>query len=151
HARALLTSTPEGATDYIDADLRDPGAILEAAAKTLDFGKPIALILSGILGHIDYDDACRIVRRLMDPLPSGSYLSLNDGIETEAFAEAMRLWNETVSVPYYPRTPEQIARFFDGLELVDPGLVSVPLWRPEPSPFGPAGESVAFGGVGRKP
>lgn len=155
HARALLTSTPEGATAYIDADLRDPDTILDEAAKTLDLTKPVGLILSGIMGHVTDDEhAYAIVRRLLDALPSGSYLSLNDGTDVvtgEGIAEATRQWNETVANPYKLRSPEQIARFFDGLELVEPGLVSCPLWRPEPSPFGPPQESDAFGGVGRKP
>ncbi|MGH4017431.1 MAG: SAM-dependent methyltransferase, partial [Pseudonocardiaceae bacterium] len=134
HARALLTSTPEGATHYVHADLRQPERVLDAAAETLDFTQPIALILNNILGHIiDDDEAYAIVNRLLDALPSGSYLLLNDGtnvIAGEAFDEAIRLWNEAGSAPYRLRTPDQIARFFDGLELVEPGVVSCPLWRP---------------------
>ena len=154
HARALLRSTPEGATDYLDADLREPEQILDAAAKTLDFTQPIALILSGILGHIpDNNEAFTIVNRLMAALPSGSYLSINDGtsvISGEAFEEAQEGYNEQGAMPYHLRTPEEIAHFFDGLELVEPGVVSCPLWRPEPSPSGVPAEVDAFGGVGRK-
>jgi hypothetical protein len=73
HARALLTSTPQGATSYIDADLHEPDKILQGAAETLDFTRPVALMLMGILGHVtDYDEARSIVRRLLDALPSGS-------------------------------------------------------------------------------
>jgi S-adenosyl methyltransferase len=155
HARALLTSSPEGATDYVDADLHDPDAILEAAAKTLDFTRPVALMLMGILGHVgDYDEARSIVRRLLAALPSGTYLALNDGtnVISKAFAEAQEGYNQSGAVPYRLRSPEQIAGFFDGLELVEPGVVSVPRWRPDPAAAGgglPA-EVDAFGGVGRK-
>ena len=155
HARALLVSTPEGTTNYIDADMREPDKILQAAARTLDFTQPIALILSGILGHItDDDEAYAIVHRLLDALPSGSYLSLNDGtniICDEAFERAMQLWNKAGSAKYCLRSPEQLARFFDGLELVEPGLVSCPLWRPQLSSIGAHREVDAFGGLGRKP
>jgi hypothetical protein len=153
HARALLTSTPEGATAYIDADLRDAGKIVEQAGKTLDFTKPIALILSGIMGHVsDTDEARSIVRHLMDGLPSGSYLSLNDGtsVIAQEMAEAQQGYNETGAIPYTLRTPDEIASFFDGLELVEPGVVSCPRWRPDPS-SGEAADVDAFGGVGRKP
>ncbi|MGQ0774209.1 MAG: SAM-dependent methyltransferase [Pseudonocardiales bacterium] len=155
HARALLTSTPEGATHYVDADIREPDKILEAAAKTLDFTQPSTLILSNILGHVtDDDEAYTIVNRLLDALPSGSYLLLSDGtnvIDGEAFDEAIRLWNEVGSVQYRLRSPAQMARFLDRLELVEPGLVSCPRWRPEPNLFGPPAEVDEFGAVGRKP
>jgi hypothetical protein len=156
HARALLTSTPEGATDYVDADLRDPDKILEAAAATLDFTRPVALMLMGILGHIaDYDEARSIARRLLDPLPSGSYLALNDGtnVISKAFEQAQEGYNQSGAVPYVLRSPEQIAGFFEGLEMVEPGLVSCPRWRPDPADPGGhlAAEVDAFGGVGRKP
>jgi O-methyltransferase involved in polyketide biosynthesis len=155
HARALLTSTPEGATAYIHADLRDPDKILAEAAETLDFDRPVALILSGVLGHIvDLDEARSIVRGLMDALPSGSYLSLNDGtsvIGREQLEQATQDYNDSGAVPYVQRTPEEIASFFDGLELVEPGVVSCPRWRPDPAPGDPPAELDAFGGVGRKP
>jgi S-adenosyl methyltransferase len=154
HARALLTSTPEGATAYIDADLGEPDKIMARAAKTLDFTQPIALILNGILGHVpDTGEARSIVHRLMDALPSGSYLSLMDGtsvIAGAAAAEAQQDYNESGALPYVLRAPEEIASFFDGLELVEPGVVSCPQWRPDPTPFGSPAEVDAFGGVGRK-
>jgi O-methyltransferase involved in polyketide biosynthesis len=156
HARALLTSTPQGVTAYIDADLRDPDKILAAAAQTLDFTQPIALMLMGILGHIgDNDTARSILKQLLDPLPPGSYLALNDGtnVISQAFAQAQERYNESGALPYHLRSPEHIASFFDGLELVEPGLVSVPRWRPDPAAAGgdlPAAVD-AFGGVGRKP
>jgi hypothetical protein len=155
HARALLTSTPEGVTDYVDADLREPDKIVQGAAKTLDFTQPIALMLMGILGHVsNYDEAQSIVKRLLAALPSSSYLALYDGTDIDkADVEAQQQYNESGAIPYILRSPEQIARFFDGLELVEPGVVSVPRWRPDPADLGgglPA-EVEASGGVGRKP
>ena len=155
HARALLTSAPEGATDYIDADLHDPDKILEAAGATLDFGKPVALMLMGILGHVtDDDQALSIVRRLLGILASGSYLALYDGTDTNpAGVEAQERYNQSGAVPYKLRGPQQIAGFFDGLELVEPGVVSVSHWRPNPAEAagGLPAHVDAFGGVGRKP
>ncbi|WP_112467322.1 SAM-dependent methyltransferase [Streptomyces triticisoli] len=153
HARALLHSTPEGATDYVDADVLDPDRILAAAARTLDLTRPTALILSNILGHIsDFDQARSIVTRLMDTLPSGSYLSINDGSRgvDPVFEQAQDAYNESGAVSYNLRTVEQITTFFDGLDLMDPGVVSVPHWRPDPG--SPAAEPVAeHGGLARKP
>jgi S-adenosyl methyltransferase len=153
HARALLTGTPEGATDYLDADLRDPDRILQEAARTLDFTQPIAIMLMGILGHIaDDDEAQSIVKRLVGAVRSGSYLTMNDGTDTsEEVVEAARIWNQSANPTYHLRSPDRIARFFDGLELVEPGVVSPPRWRPEPSPSGLPAEIDSFCGVGRKP
>ena len=153
HARALLTSTPQGATAYLDADLRDPDTIVQQAARTLDFSQPVAVMLMGILGHLaDDDQAQSIVRRLLDAVPSGSYLTVNDGTDTSAeVVEAARIWNQSANPTYHLRSPERIARFFDGLELVEPGVVSPPRWRPEPSPSGLPAEIDSACGVGRKP
>ncbi|MFD5012099.1 SAM-dependent methyltransferase [Streptomyces chartreusis] len=152
HARALLYSTREGATAYVDADVTDPDRILAAAADTLDFGRPTGLILSNILGHIgDHGQARSIVTRLMDALPAGSYLSINDGSLgiDPVFEEAQDAYNSSGAVPYNLRTVDEITAFFDGLELVDPGVVSVTQWRPEPGPSAP--EVVAeHGGLARK-
>ncbi|MFI2378661.1 SAM-dependent methyltransferase [Streptomyces sp. NPDC018964] len=153
HARALLYSTPQGATAYVDADVLDPDRILEAAARTLDLKRPTALILSNILGHIaDYDQARSVVTRLMAALPSGSYLSVNDGSRgvDPVFERAQDAYNESGAVPYNLRTVDQITAYFEGLDLVEPGVVSVPLWRPDsdtPAPE-PIGE---HGGLARKP
>jgi O-methyltransferase involved in polyketide biosynthesis len=153
HARALLTSTPQGATAYIDADLRDPDRILREAGQTLDFSQPTALMLLGILGHVgDLEEARSIVKRLLDALPSGSYLVLNDGtavVNKERVEEAQKLYNQSGAVPYHPRDPEQIAGFFEGLELLEPGVVSCSRWRPDADGDLPA-EVDMFGGVGRK-
>lgn len=153
HARALLTSRPEGATDYIDADLRDPEKIIQEANRTLSFAEPVAVVLMGILGHIDtVDEVQSIVKKLVDAIPSGSYVVISDGTNTsEKVVEAERIWNESASPPYRLRSPKMIARFFDGLELVEPGLVSAPLWRPEPGTPPPSEEREVVGGVARKP
>jgi O-methyltransferase involved in polyketide biosynthesis len=153
HARALLYSTPEGETAYVDASLFDPDRILAAAAETLDLTRPTALIFSGILGHVaDYDKARSLVSGLMDALPSGSYLSINDGSRgtDPDYEQAQDAYNETGAMPYFLRPVDRIAAFFDGLDVVEPGVVSVPLWRPEktetePTPIG------QHGGLGRKP
>jgi hypothetical protein len=154
HARALLTST-QGTTAYIDADLHDPERILAAATQTLNFTQPIGLMMLGILGHIGDDDEARsIVERLVEGLPSGSYLTLCDGtnIISEAGVEAQRLYNQSGAVPYRLRRPDQIAEFFEGLELVAPGVVSCPRWRPDATELAsrvPA-EMDQFAGVARK-
>ncbi|WP_433256858.1 SAM-dependent methyltransferase [Streptosporangium sp. CA-135522] len=156
HARALLTGSPQGATDYIDADARDTGTILKAAAQTLDFDRPVAIMLLGILNFIlDTDEARGIVRRLVDAVPSGSYLVLTHPtleLGGEANAEAMRFWNEHATPPITARSGEEVAGFLDGLELLEPGMVSCSRWRPEPADIGGAPAEVAqFGAVGRKP
>ncbi|AXK34809.1 SAM-dependent methyltransferase [Streptomyces armeniacus] len=153
HARALLASSPEGACDYIDADVRDPDRILQRAADTLDFSRPVGLMLMGILGLVpDYDEARDVVRRLLDALPPGSYLGLNDGSATDpAYVEAIRRHNESSgATPYTPRTPEEITGFFDGLEMLTPGVVTCSQWRLEIAPFGTPEEVAVYGGLARK-
>ncbi|MFW6719808.1 SAM-dependent methyltransferase [Streptomyces sp. MAR4 CNY-716] len=152
HARALLTSTPEGRCQYIDADARDTDRILEEAARTLDFTRPVALMLMGILGLVeDYDEARSVVRRLLAALPPGSHLALNDGTTTDAaYVEALRRHNPKAAVPYTARSPERIEGYFEGLELLEPGVVSCPRWRPENTREAPA-EVAAYGGVAHKP
>lgn len=151
HARALLTSTPEGDTNYVDADMRDPQKVLREAAKWLDLTQPVALTFMGVLGHIvDYDEARSIVAALLDGLPSGSYLAINDSINTsEALEEALRQYEASGAVPYRTRSLEQFTGYFNGLELVEPGVVNVEDWRPDPgSSRGP--EIPQVGAVGRK-
>ncbi|MPY47913.1 SAM-dependent methyltransferase [Streptomyces acidicola] len=152
HARALLTSTPEGVTNYVDADLREPSTILREAAKTLDFDKPVALMLMGILGHIeDFDEARSIVRELVEALPSGSYLVQYDSTNTsKAYVKAIQQYNDGGSVPYILRSPDQIARFFDGLELLEPGVASCSRWRPDAGAWGLPAEVHQYGGVALK-
>jgi hypothetical protein len=151
HARALLTSTGEGACDYIDADVREPAPILSAAAGSLNFEQPVALMLLGILGHVeDYGQARSIVRTLTDALPPGSYLTLSDGANTSAARqEAHRRYAGTGAVPYVLRSPAEIEGFFDGLDLLEPGVVPVSQWRPDPAPFPPPHVDT-YGGVARK-
>ncbi|MFJ4683994.1 SAM-dependent methyltransferase [Streptomyces sp. NPDC091377] len=154
HAKALLTSTPEGRTAYLDEDLRNVDAILEQAAQTLDLSEPVALILLGVVIFIKDDEAAYgTVRRLMDALPSGSHLVLSHTITRADMPDvdsAVAFWNENGTPKLTQRTPAAVAGFFDGLELLDPGVVSCNRWRPEGSPSDPAAEVAMFGGVGRK-
>jgi hypothetical protein len=157
HARALLTSSTPGATDYISADLNNPADILEIARQKLDFSRPVAIMLMGVLGNIgnpaENDDhfAWSVVRELTGALPSGGYLALHDTVDTDpAHNAALEYYNKTGAIPYHARRPGQIARWFDGLELIDPGVVPIHEWRPDPSPF-PQTLVPSIGGVARKP
>jgi hypothetical protein len=155
HARALLTSTPEGATAYIQADLRDPGMILQEAARTLDFGQPAAITLVSILQLIsDDEDPYGIAARFMNAAAPGSYLVLThpaSDIQGELVAESARRYNESVVTPVTLRTFDQVARFFDGLELVEPGIVQCHRWRPGPGVSTAEYEVAGWGAAGRKP
>ncbi|MEU1230100.1 SAM-dependent methyltransferase [Streptomyces sp. NPDC005828] len=154
HARALLTSVPEGVTEYVDADAHDPERIVAAAAGTLDLSRPVAVLMLGILNFVqDTDEARSIVRTLMTAVPSGSHLVLtHPTLEPELGGEgnkaAMAFWNENATPPITARSREEFASFFDGLDLLEPGIVSCSRWRPSD------GESqvvAQFGAVGRKP
>ncbi|GLF99809.1 SAM-dependent methyltransferase [Streptomyces yaizuensis] len=157
HARALLASTPEGRTDYLDADLRDVDTILERAAGTLDLSRPVALMLLGVVIFVeDHEESYGIVRRLMDALPAGSHLVLSHTITSPAMPEvdaAVAFWNEHGTPRLTQRTPEQVERYFDGLELLAPGVVSCSRWRPG-APDGEEPEEpeevAMFCGVARK-
>jgi hypothetical protein len=153
HAKALLASGPEGATAYVDADLRDPETILAAASEVLDFSRPVAIMLVAILQHIgDQDDPYGIVARLAASVPSGSYLTLSHparDIQAAAMAEIADRMNEMVAETVTFRTRAEVLRFFDGFELVEPGMVPVPQWRPA-SDLEAASPTVMWGGVGRK-
>jgi hypothetical protein len=155
HARALLTSTPEGTTDYIHADMHDPGNILAEASRTLDFGQPIAITMLGVLWHVmDNDEAYAIIGRLMEVMPSGSYLALNHPtleVTGEKMATAIQYWNQYGKPPGTYRTPDELARFFDGMDLVEPGVVSITRWRPDDTSSGEPEEIDQFGAVARKP
>ncbi len=154
HAQALLTSSAQGALDYIDADLRDPQTILAQAAQTLDFSRPVAVMLIAIMHLIgDQDDPGGIIRQLMAAVPAGSYLALSQvasDIEAEQMAEAARRYNRLAREDQSHRTHAEVMRFFDGLELLEPGLVPVQRWRPECEVEAQA-HSAMWGGVGRKP
>jgi O-methyltransferase involved in polyketide biosynthesis len=155
HARALLSSSVEGTTDYIEADLRNPDNILAQAARTLDLAQPTALLLLGVLHHIpDTAEAYSIVRQLTAALAPGSFLVINhstSAISGEAMEDAVRHWNQVGTPTMTLRTPEQVSAFFAGLELLAPGVVSCSRWRPE---LGPGGELPAevdeFCGVAQK-
>jgi hypothetical protein len=155
HARALLTSSPAGSTKYIEADLHDPGEILAGATSILDFTQPVAVMLLGIMHFIEDDDELqRIVDRLVDAVPSGSYVAVANtttAVNGELTAEAVRVWNIDAQPKLKLRTPERIAGFFRGLEVVEPGWVSCSRWRPEPSPSGLPAEVDQWAGLVRKP
>ncbi len=153
HARALLVGTPEGATQYVEGDLRQPEAIL-ATARSIDFDRPVALLLIGILHLIqDAEGPYEIVAELMAALPAGSYLAISHpALDIHpGQEEAQRRYNERVSTPQTLRTEPEVARFFAGLDLVPPGVVYVHNWRPDASDPVPPGGVSAYGGVARKP
>jgi hypothetical protein len=153
HARALLTSTPEGKTDYIQADLRDTDAILTAAARTLDFSQPVAVLLLAVLHFIpDADDPYGIVKKLMDAVPAGSFLVVchaPSDINPGEIAEMTRRYNESGAEQMRPRSHEEIMRFFEGLEMIPPGLAPLSGWLPPDRADPRSGSAVA--GVARKP
>ncbi|MFG2026814.1 SAM-dependent methyltransferase [Streptomyces sp. NPDC048825] len=154
HARALLTSTPEGATDYIDADVHAPDSILQGAARTLDFSRPVGITMLGILNFVlDNDEARSIVRRLMDAVPSGSHLVVShptSEVDGLAMAQAVHYWNTQGSAPMTLRTREELLGLFDGFDLLEPGVVSCPRWRPD-CPQEEIVDVTHFCGVARKP
>ena len=155
HARALLTSSPEGKTDYIQADLRDTETILSGAERTLDLSQPVAVLLLAVLHFIpDSDDPYGIAGRLMAAMPSGSYLVVchaASDIEPEAVAEHARQYNERAAAVITPRSREQVARFFDGLDLGGRGLVPLSQWfGASQADANTAGGLAGYCGIGRK-
>lgn len=155
HARALLTSTDQGATAYIDADIRDPEKILEAAAATLDFAQPVAVILSGIVNFVvDDTEAHAVARRFVDAVPSGSHLVMSHPtteVNGPAVEKSMRDWNASGAAPIRSRTPDEIRAFFTGLEVLEPGVVTCTAWRPDPAYPGISDKVSEYAVVGRKP
>jgi hypothetical protein len=151
HARALLANTtPEGVTAYADADYNEPDAILADAHNVLNFNEPVAVMFMGVMGYVaELDDVRSIVDRLIAPFPSGSYLVLWDGTATgDAVSEGADKLVESGGVPYYLRTPDELAQCFEGLEMVEPGMVELTSWRPEVVDVQPID---AYGAVARKP
>jgi O-methyltransferase involved in polyketide biosynthesis len=154
HARALLTSTPEGVCDYIQADIRDTSEVLAGAARTLDFDRPTALMMLGVLNHVlDDAEARRLVADLVAGLADGSYLVIShtcdattDELDGEAMRRAVREVMERGGTPIRARSPEQIEELFDGARLLEPGVVSCSRWRPDPAPW-PEPEVPHFSGV----
>jgi O-methyltransferase involved in polyketide biosynthesis len=155
HARALLTSSPEGQTDYIQADLRDTETILKGAAHTLDLSRPVAILLIAVLHFIpDADDPYATVARLMDAVPSGSYLVMAHAasdIAPEASSEMARRYNQMSSASITPRSRDQVARFFDGLDLLAPGLVPISQWGLSGQIDPKTGGLVGYCAIARKP
>ncbi|MEU8760886.1 SAM-dependent methyltransferase [Streptomyces sp. NPDC048659] len=151
HARALLTSAPEGVTEYVDADAHDPEEILAAAGRTLDFGRPVAVLMLGILNFVlDTAEAGRIVRTVMGALPPGSHLVLTHPtydaeLGGEANVAAMEFWNAHATPPITARSRAEFASFLEGLELLEPGIVSCARWRAPQAP-----EVAQYGAVARK-
>ena len=159
HASALLRSAHEGACQYVQADVRDPAAIVEEAAKTLDFGQPVAVMILMTLQYVpDADGPHQLVKTLMDAVAPGSYLAISDvamDLEADAnvAASADKLNRELKNTRQTIRSLDQIAGFFSGLEMMRPGLVQLPQWRPDLGDIGPGGNVTlsAYCGVGRKP
>ena len=154
HARELLKSSKAGATQYIDADLRDTAKILDQAGRLLDFTQPVALTLLMILHVIpDSDDPRALVARVLDAMPSGSYLALShlgsDLLDRDAKQGFESVVRRSAQQQYIGRARAQLERFFDGTDLVEPGLVRVEEWHPDPDP-GEMGRSALWCGLGRK-
>lgn len=154
HARALLTTTTdEGVTTYLDADYNQPELIVADARHILNFTRPLAVMFMGVLGHTrSYEDMRRIVHTVLEATPSGSYLILWDGTDdSAAYVQLCHDYTDTGGVPYTPRPRAEIRALFDGLELVEPGFVSITQWRPESDGTGEVRPISAYGGVARKP
>jgi hypothetical protein len=153
HARTLLAGTPPGQASYLDADLRDTARLLDQAAAALDFSAPVAIMLVSVLHMVeDRDDPHAIVAALLDAVPPGSFLALThvgSDLEPEATAEMTRRVNARVARRATPRDYPAVLRLFGGLDLVPPGVVRVPEWRPA-TPEDAAAASTQWGGVGRK-
>lgn len=154
HARAMLSSDSTGDCAYLLGDVREPERIFQAAAKVLDLSQPYALIIMGVMGTVpDDQQVFELMRRYVDALPSGSFLILNDGCR-DANPEGIRKFehaNESNDgYVYVPRPTSTIRRYFDGLEILEPGIVSITQWRPEATRFGPPPAISSYGGVGYK-
>jgi S-adenosyl methyltransferase len=154
HARALLRSSPEGVTSYIDADVREPGKIIAAARESLDFDEPVALVLIGTLCYVEgTDEVAAIIGTLLDAVPPGSYLAVTQPASDldETANEGQRWWNDNVPTPVWMRDRATVTAWFDGLELVKPGVVEVDNWRRARGERGYDGVLPLYGAVGRKP
>ncbi|TDB85408.1 SAM-dependent methyltransferase [Actinomadura sp. KC216] len=153
HARALMRgTTPEGVTGYLDADFHDPQKILDEAANVLNFTEPIAVMFMGVLGFCqDYPTAKQIVADTMAGVPSGSFLVLWDCTDTsEAARRSTERYAESGTLPYNLRSVEQLGGYFEGLEMIEPGLVTITRWRPDDGEDDPA-HVHGYGAVARKP
>ncbi|SHK26600.1 S-adenosyl methyltransferase [Pseudonocardia thermophila] len=152
HARALLAgTTSEGITTYVDADYREPEKVLAGARETLDFSQPVAVLFMGVFGYVEADEMHRVVREIVGATCSGSYLAMWDGTSTSEVAIAGAKAQADMGSPYRLSTVDELEECFKGLEMVEPGLVPVTLWRPAPAAIGAPEPIDAYGGVGRKP
>ncbi|WP_327679702.1 SAM-dependent methyltransferase [Streptomyces sp. NBC_00467] len=155
HARALLTSSTGGTTEYLDADAHDAAGIVRAVEPTLDLHEPVAVMMLGILNFVmDTDEARSIVRTLMDAVPSGSYLVLTHPtleLGGEGNEDAMRFWNENATPPITARSGAEFASFLEGLEVLEPGIVSCSRWRHDVARERRFPQVAQFGAVARKP
>ncbi|MGW3493700.1 SAM-dependent methyltransferase [Streptomyces sp. NPDC001020] len=159
HAEALLHGTAEGATDYVHADVRDVDGILALAAKSLDFDEPVALSLVAITHYLsedaDVDDVYGLLKRYVDALAPGSHLVLSQvtgDLNPSAIEQAAELFRRS-GTPFHPRSHAEFSRFFDGLELLEPGVLPVSEWRPEAEDLVAKAEGIVpvYAGVARKP
>jgi hypothetical protein len=151
-----VSSAPEGTTDYLQSDLRDTDAVLTGAARTLDFSQPVAVLLFAVLHFIaDADDPYTIVKQLMDAVPAGSYLVIchsSSDIQPEQVAEMTRRYNTSGPAQVRPRSRQEVTRFFDGLDLIDPGVVPLTQWLSHGQADAYYGSPLAgYVGVARKP
>ena len=155
HARAVLTSTSQGRVDYVRADVRDVPGILRAAARTLDPARPVAVMLLGVINFVlDDAEARASVRALVDALVPGSYLVISHPtaeLHADAMAASIQLYNATGAAPLRCRSRVALAGFLDGLELLEPGVVSCSRWRPDVDEPGDAAEVTQYCAVARKP
>lgn len=133
HVDSLLSSTPEGRTAYVEVDMRDTDQVLQSAAAILDLKRPVALVFSDCLGHLDYADARGAVRRLTDALPSGSHVMLSHASDLDKVQQVAQEQYNAIpgGIPYHLRSVEKITAFFDGLDVEPPGLVPWADWRPD--------------------
>ena len=153
HARALLTSSPQGRCAYIEADIREPEKILSTAAEVLDFTEPVAVVLMAVLQFVpDESEPHRLVRRVIEAIPAGSYVVIShpaSDIQAAAMASMATRLNQLMAQRVKPRSKEEVTAFFDGLDLVEPGVIRCPEWRPD-RPEDAAGKSTMWGGVAKK-
>jgi hypothetical protein len=154
HSRTLLTSSPAGQTEYLDADVREPETIIPRLGRTLDLRRPVAVMMVGILNFVqDTEEARGLVRRYLDAVVPGSFLvlshpTLEPGVP--AHAEIIAFWNEHATPPVRARTVDEIASFVEGLDVLPPGIVSSSRWRPDPG-SDPGPEVTQRGLLARKP
>ena len=152
HARALLVSSSEGVTSYIDADAREPGKIIARARETLDYDQPVAIVMINVLNFIEGTrEVGEIIGTLLDAVPSGSYLALMQPARDEDLLIAQRRWNQISPIPVWLRDRGEVAGWLDGLELVEPGIVDVDEWRPADGDLEYPDGMPLYGVVARKP